>query len=174
MVAPKKAKKHLEHVLTDFSTWITHHSGNVNQPKDQSARNTAAFTTRLEKQISHFVDILLGDVSSHNLAAQFKAKCDNVMQVVAEAMLSTENSKSTVSALKRLHKAIVDALYRMSTVFKDLFKSTSSLEKLPSFTPHHGHQVVHLANEQSFKSQKARGASQDALRHYNIPKGKNG
>lgn len=93
-------------------------------------------------------------------------------QAVAEALLSKDNTQTT--ALKKLQKTIVQALSRMIKVFKDLFKSTTSLEKIPSFTPHHGQQVVHLANEQRYKSQKAHGASQDALRHYNIPKGKNG
>ena len=174
MVAPKKANKHLEHVLTELSTWITHHSGNANQPKDQSVRKLSAYTARLEKQIAHFVNDLVEDSSQHSLAAQFKVKCDKAKQVVAEAMLVTGNSEVTASALKKLHKAIVQALYHMSQVYKDLFKSTSSLDKIPSFTPHHGHQVVHLANEQSFKNQRSRGMSQDAARHLNIPKGKNG
>lgn len=172
MPAPKKAKKHLEHVLTEFSHWITSHSGNANQPKDQSSRNIGAYATRVEKQISHFVDGLLQDGSQHSLAAQFKAKCDRVQQVIAEALVTKDHAQTAVNALKKLHKTIVDALYRMSQVFKDLFKSTPSLEKIPSFTPHHGTQVVHLKNEDRFKKQQSRG-SQDALRHYNIPKGKN-
>ncbi|MGE3319447.1 MAG: hypothetical protein AB7I18_09115 [Candidatus Berkiella sp.] len=173
MTAPKKAKKHLEHALTDLSHWITHHSGNANQPKDQSVKNIGAFAKRLEKQIAHFVDGLVSDSSSHNVAAQFKARCDSTQQLIAEALLSKDHTQTAVNALKQLHKTIVDALYRMSQVFKDLFKSTTSLEKMPSFTPHHGTQVVHLKNENSFKKQQSRG-SQDALRHYNIPKGKNG
>lgn len=174
MVTPKKAKKHVEHVLTELSTWISNHSGNANQPKDQSVRKISAFTERLEKQIAHFTNDLVEDFSKHSLAAQFKAKCDNAKQVVAEAMLATDNSQVVVNAFKKLHKAIVEALYRLSKVFKDLFKSTSSLDKIPSFTPHHGQRVVHLANEQSFKNQRSRGMSQDAARHLNIPKGKNG
>ncbi len=170
MVAPKKAKKHLEHSLVDLAHWITAHSESPNHPKETSTKDVATFAHKLETQIGHFVQELMKQHSPDKVAAEFKMKCDSLQKAIAESLQSHQNSQATTNALKHLHKVIVEALTQLSKVFKDLFK-TSVLVQTPAFTPHHGQQVVHLANEQRYKNQSNRGPQTDNFRHYNIPPG---
>lgn len=174
MVAPKKAKKQLEHSLVDLAHWITAHSVSPNHPKETSTKNVENFVTKLEKQIGHFVQELTAQQHPHErVAAEFKVKCDSLQRAIAESLQSHDNSQATTNALKHLHKVIVDALTQLSKIYREVFKS-AALSPTPAFTPHHGQQVVHLANEQRYKVQASRGPQTDNLRHYNIPPGKKG
>ncbi|MCS5710850.1 hypothetical protein [Candidatus Berkiella aquae] len=174
MVAPKKAKKVLEHALTELSHWITQHSHSPNQPKAISVRDIPVFVEKLQKQISHFVEELIESPALENVAKEFKGKCDEVQDAVSQSLLpANENSEKTVNALKQLQKVVTNALKKLNQVFKELFKN-SVITAAPTFTPHHGQQVVHLANEQKFKSHGSHSPQVDSLRHYNIPPGKKG
>ncbi|HRE32364.1 MAG TPA: hypothetical protein PLD88_10355 [Candidatus Berkiella sp.] len=174
MVTPKKAKKYLEYALTELSHWITQHSQSPNQPKATSVKELPIFVEKLQKQINHFVDELIASPPLQKVAQEFKGKCDEIQDAVSQSLLpASENSKTTISALKQLQKVLTDALKKLSQVFKELFKN-SVITPTPVFTPHHGQQVVHLANEQRFKSHGAHGPQADSFRHYNIPPGKKG
>lgn len=171
MVAHKKTQKHLEYSLADLAHWITEQSVSPNHPNVTSTKDVNTSAPKLEKQIGHFVQELTGDQRSPDrVASEFKVKCDSLQKFIAESLQSHENSQATTNALKHLHKVIVEALTQLSKVYKDVFKS-SVLAQTHAFTPHHGQQVVHLANEQRYKNQANRGPQTDNLRHYNIPPG---
>ncbi len=175
MVAPKKAQKHLEHSLADLAHWITAHSVSPNHPKETSTKDVTTFAPKLENQIGHFIQELKAHQHpQERVVSEFKVKCDSLQKAIADSLLkSHENSQATTTALKHLHKMIVEVLTQLSKTHKDLFK-TAALSQTPVFAPHHGQHVQHLANEQRYKSHANRGPQTDSFRHYNIPPGKKG